>query len=63
MALGSGYRLIRKDKQGNAMDWSLKGNSPRVSMSPRSYLDLENEAVERLESLLDNQIRSSGDDL
>jgi deoxycytidylate deaminase len=61
MALGSGYRLVRKNKQGKAVDWELKGNSPRIAMAPRSYLDLETEAVERLQCILDNDIRRHQD--
>lgn len=45
MRLGSGYRLKRKDDEGQVVDWTPENAILRVQMIPRSYLELESEAA------------------
>lgn len=51
MELGCGHPLRRKEDNGKAIGWRLRGNSPRIAMSPLSYIDLEASAVEELQKI------------
>lgn len=39
--LGIGYKVKRKDKEGNILNWSRKNGKLRVQMLPSSYIDRE----------------------
>ena len=44
MSLGSGIKLKRKDKGGNAIEWSKDDATIRTPLVPKSYLDIEEAA-------------------
>jgi hypothetical protein len=53
MRLGAGHELIRKNKDGGSLSWTIDANATlRVQMRPGSYLELEREAVGRFEDYL-----------
>ena len=41
MRLGSGYPLMRKDSEGQVLDWRPEGSVLRIQMLPCSYIELE----------------------
>lgn len=46
MNLGVGNKLKRKDKGGHTVTWEIGEATPRVSLFPKSYLDIEKFAAE-----------------
>jgi len=46
MNLGMGNKLKRKDKDGHTVSWEIGEAIPRVSLLPKSYLDIEKFAAE-----------------
>lgn len=55
MQLGSGFQLIRKDKDGQAQQWDPKDARLRLQMLPCSYLDLELLAGKMFKDTLDKK--------
>ena len=51
MNLGTGNKLKRKDKNGLTLGWNKKEANLRVSLLPKSYMDIENEAANIFESI------------
>lgn len=45
MALGSGSKLVRKDRQGNTFVWKRETAKLRVPLLPNSYIEVEQEAA------------------
>jgi hypothetical protein len=41
MRLGSGYPLIRKDEEGQIVEWKPETAKLRIQMLPCSYIELE----------------------
>jgi hypothetical protein len=49
MSLGAGNKLIRKEKDGQTVDWSKKTANVRVALLPESYREIEQDAAEIFE--------------
>ncbi|WDF98834.1 anti-phage dCTP deaminase [Pectobacterium carotovorum subsp. carotovorum] len=55
--LGIGYKIKRKDKDGNTLNWSRKNSKLRMQMLPSSYIERESvsaDVVARLAEILQN---------
>lgn len=50
MNLGVGSKLKRKNKDGSTVDWNKATAKARVSLLPKSYLDVETQAAQVFES-------------
>ena len=46
MSLGAGIKIKRKDKQGKKLEWEEKTAKMRTPLLPKSYLDIEQSAIE-----------------
>jgi deoxycytidylate deaminase len=49
MSLGAGNKLIRKEKDGQTVDWSKNTARVRVALLPQSYREIERDAAEIFE--------------
>jgi deoxycytidylate deaminase len=49
MSLGAGNKLIRKEKDGQTVDWSKKTANVRVALLPESYRKIEQDAAKIFE--------------
>jgi cytidine deaminase len=50
MNLGAGSKLKRKNKDGTIVEWSKGVAKTRVSLLPKSYLEIEEKAALAFES-------------
>lgn len=54
MNLGSGYPVKRKDENGKVIKWKEKNSSPRMKMTPSSYIEREILAAYSVSKKLEN---------
>ena len=52
MKLGSGYKIKRKDSEGNVLNWQPEAAKLRLEMSEVTYLEQEQKANGLLDKLL-----------
>lgn len=61
MKMGSGYPIVRKNKNGSVKEWKRTGAQLRVPMSRRSYLELEELAIGEIQDTMKALEEKEGD--
>jgi len=52
MTLGIGYKIKRKDSEGNVVKWERRNGRLRIQMLPSSYIDKELKTADTLNRMM-----------